>query len=188
MPTRLITNPVYPPESVPFSEIAATIRPRLASYCGINEGWVRPVANDKYEVTVTEQFFLYYQFFGIEAFGDTGGGRLNPWAYRLLRVYVYTRSGVDLYGTDEVALQGVDPDDPDMPVGQFQAEELVIGALFNWMPKNNLNGALCLEPLHPWQGSTPAVRKAEDSEGLIRTNLDFQIKYGLAIDKTDPAI
>lgn len=193
MPSRLITNPQYPPQSSAFSAIAATIRPRLASYCGIDEAWVRPVANDRYKVTIAEQFFLYYQFLGIEPFTDTGGGRYNPWVYRRLRVYIYTRQGVDSYGTDEVALQGVD-DSPSsvsdnivVPTGLFQAEELVIGALFNWMPLDSTGVALCQEPLHFMSEPGPPWRKEENEEGLLRSGLDFQIRYGLNIDKFDPA-
>lgn len=182
-----------PPESRAFAKIAQAIRPRLASYCGIAEDFVYPVANDNYDVTIDEDFFLYFQFFGIETFGDTGGGRLNPWTYRRMRVYVYTRAGTDPYGTDEVALQGedvtptLDPASP-LPLGQFKAEELVMGALFNWMPLDSNGVALCLEPIHPFEGSGPPLRKAENSAGLLRTHLDFQIKYGLNIDRRDPPI
>lgn len=194
MAARLVTNPVFAPESTPFAEIAAAVRTRLSAYTGINIGYVLPVANDQYKVTVDENFFLYLQFFGIEAFGDTGGGRLNPWAYRRLRVYVYTRQGVDPYGADEVALQGVDSQPApatatdELPVGQYQAEELVIGALFNWMPLNASLRPMLTEPIHPSKDSGPATRKPENDAGLVRTNLDFQLRYGLAIDKTDPPL
>lgn len=194
MPSRLITNPTYPPQSSPFAAIAATIRPRLASYCGIDEGWVFPVANDRYEISIVEQFFLYFQFFNIESFGDSGGGRRNPWAYRRMRVYIYTRQGADPYGIDPVALQGVEGEETtggdgtiQSPVSQFQAEELVIGALFNWMPLTSDGIALAQEPWHPSEGPGPPLRKAEDGEGLLRSNLDFSIRYGLNIDVTDPA-
>lgn len=193
---RLITNPIYPPQSSPFSAIAKTIKPRLASYCGIDPGWVFPVANDRYTVTIAEQFFLYFQFFNIEPFTDTGGGRANPWAYRRMRVYIYTRQGADPYGIDTVALQGVDGDEItggdgtiQSPVSQFQAEELVAGALFNWMPLNpsDVTVALAQEPWHFAEGGGPPLRKPEDEEGLLRSNLDFSIRYGLNIDVVDPA-
>ncbi len=192
MSTPLIVNPQYPPESNPFAIIAQTFRPRLASYCGIDMAFVYPVANDDYALSVQEPFFLYYQFFGIDAFGNSGGGRLNPWATRRLRVYIYTRCGVDSYSTDEAALQGRYTNPPNntgnAPLGQFAAEELVMGALFNWMPKSASNTALCLEPVHPASGSGPAIRKAENEAGLLRSNLDFEVKFGLWIDARDPAV
>lgn len=192
MPTPLIVNPQYPPESNPFAVIAQTFRPRLASYCGIDMAYVFPVANDSYALSTQEPFFLYYQFFGIEAFGDTGGGRLNPWATRRLRVYIYTRCGVDMYSTDEVALQGKYSNPPittaNPPLGHFAAEELVMGALFNWMPLSARNVALCLEPVHPASGSGPAIRKAENEAGLLRSNLDFEVKFGLALDYRNPPL
>lgn len=182
----------YPPQSSPFAAIAATVRSRLATYCGIDPGWVFPVANDRYCITIAEPFFLYYQFFGIEAFEDTGGGRANPWAYRRMRVYVYTRQGTDPYGYDDVALQGLAGSETaggvsenNASIGHFRAEELVIGALFNWMPSSG-GVALAQEPWHPSPTSGPAIRKPEDDEGLIRSNLDFSIRYGLYIDLTDP--
>jgi len=181
---------LYPPESTPFARIARTIRPRLSSYCNIDSAFVLPVANDDYDVTIAEPFFIYFQFLNIEAFGDTGGGRLNPWAYRRLRVYIYTRSGVDTYGTDEVALQGQEaspePTDSPPPIGQFGAEELVLGALFNWMPLGDDGKALCTEPLHPMNQGGPPYRKAENSEGLLRSAIDFQCRYGLYVTKADP--
>lgn len=197
MPTRLVVNPVYPPESAPFAQIAAAFPPRLAAYCGIDPKFVFLVANDRYtDLPGLEPFFLYIQFFGIEAFGDTGGGRLNPWAERRLRVYIYTRSGVDMYGTDNAALLGVGGQPApanatiQQPVGQFQAEELVMGALFNWSPTSPATGKALMSnpPVHPASGSGPPLRKAEDADGLLRTNLDFQVRYGLAIDKTDPPL
>lgn len=185
----LVTNPAWPPEASPFSKIFATIRPRLATITGIDESYIYPVANDRYKIVIAEPFFLYFQAFGPEPFADTGGGRLNAWVTRRIRVYIYTRSGVDIVGTDETALEGPNAvSSPDTgQIGQFYAEELVYSALFNWMPLDTDTGkALCTEPLHPANGSGPAIRKDEDAAGLIRTNLDFSCRYNLYIPAADP--
>ena len=185
----LIPTIQAPSEAVSFAEIASKIRPRLALYCGLDSSYVLPVANADYDITIVEDFFLYFQVFDIDAFGDNGAGRLNPWATRRLRVYVYTRSGVDPYGEDEVALLGLDSDPAaNEGIGHFAAEELVIGALYNWMPLNADNRARTIEPFHPATGSGPPLRKAENGEGLLRSALDFEIKYVLLIDKRDPPV
>lgn len=197
MASRSVSNPIFPPEASRFAAIAATFKPRLSAYCGLDTRFVNLVANDRYKVTIDEPFFLYFQFFGIEAFGDTGGGRLNPWATRRLRVYVYTRIGSDIYGSDDTALMGpnavpspAEPT-PELPVAQFQAEELVLGALFNWMPLSLVaptTRPLLTEPVHPADGSGPPTRKDENDMGLVRTNLDFSIRWNLCIDRRDPPI
>ena len=54
---QVVTNPTLPPQGVPFAKIAASVRPRLSTYCSISTEYVYPVANDNYALNVDEDFF-----------------------------------------------------------------------------------------------------------------------------------
>lgn len=184
----------------PFAAIAVAIKARLVLALGLDASWILLVSTDRYKITVTEPLFVYVQFYGVAqprdsnlSYTDTGAGRLCVPVARRVRVYVYTRSGSDNYGDDTVALCGFDPaltvEQTDLTEGgQFLAEERVYNALLNFLPQTNAGVPLSLGPLHPLDASEEPQRKPEDAEGLLRSCLDFECVYELAIDPTDPAL
>lgn len=194
----VITPPVD--GTSPFAAIAVAIKSRLVLSLGLDASWILLVANDKYRITITEPFFVYVQFYGVTqprdsnlAYTDTGAGRLSVPVARRVRVYVYTRSGSDNYGDDTVALCGFDPSltvaQTDLTAGgQFMAEDRVYNALVNFLPQTNAGVPLTLGPLHPLDASEEPQRKPEDEAGLLRSCLDFEIVWDMAIDPTDPAL
>ena len=184
------------PQSSPFAAILYAVLSRLSEQTGIDAAYIRPVANDEYTVTITEPMFCYIRPFQpypqdgqMNAMANGGAGRLAIDVDRRIRIYIYTRSGVDTYSTDNIALLGNDPSrlfsDTGVP-GQFAAEELVLNALANWMPLDGNGEALCISPVRWEFDSGPPVRQAENEEGLIRSHLDFGISYVLAISPTEP--
>lgn len=194
-------TPVPPtPGAYPFAAITWVVKQRLALLLGISTDWVMAVANDKYKVTIDEPMFCYLQFFGVSQprdpaleFTNSGAGRLSIPVARRMRVYLYTRTGEDIYGSDDIALFGQNPsqtvDTPPTLPGHFVAEEMVFNSLLNFIP---LSGdatpePLTLTPLHPLDASEEPQRPPEDEQGLLRSCLDFEICYLLAIDPTDPA-
>jgi hypothetical protein len=190
-------------QSSPFALICRNLVSRVSSALGISTDFIRPVANDDYAVTETEDLFAFLRPYApspIDAtngapFADQGAGRYAVTVGRRVRIYLYTRSGEDVVGGDEIALQGIEETvsqtvetPPEMP-GHFVAEELVINALQNYVPINEAGDApLTIGPVHWISGEGgPPERKKEDSEGLIRSYLDFQVVYVLAITATEPA-
>ncbi len=194
-------TPVPPANGrTPFAAIASAAVTRLAVMLGVETAFIRPVANAHYTVTEAEDLFCYLQFFtpgkprdpGLD-FTDAGAGRLATPVGRRLRVYLYTRSGVDSYGGDEVALLGTDPSaifsTPIIPpdhLGHFLAEERVYNALENWMPLDQDNEPLALTPFHPLDASEEPERPMENEAGLLRSCLDYEIVYLLSIDPSEP--
>lgn len=184
--------------ATPFSYIAQQVVARVASAVGIGTEFVRPVAADDYKVTEAENLFVYLRFYQpspVDArtgasFADQGAGRHLRVVGRRLRSYIYTRSGVDVYGGDEIALMGHNPsgtvESPSVP-GQWLAEELVLNALDDYMVASG-ERPLTLGPIH-WvdPGGGPAERKPENEEGLVRSHLDFQIVYVETLQNTEPA-
>lgn len=184
------------PFSSPFASIGRALVARVSSSLGVPSAYVRPVANDRYKVTQAEPVFAYVQFFtpgkprdpGLE-YTDSGAGRLATPVGRRVRVYVYTRSGEDVYGGDEVALFGGDQagdGNPAVSPGHFLVEEMVYNGLVNYMPPGSNGTPLCITPIHPLDASEQPERKPEDDAGLIRSCLDFEAVYLLSIDQADP--
>lgn len=196
-----------PFSATPFARIANDLVVRVANALGspINADtglpeFVRPVASDRYKVTETENLFAYLVFFGPSPVDpstgyllqDYGAGRHTRVVARRCRLYLYTRSGVDVYGGDEVALLGEFPtksvESSDAgPPGQWLAEEFILNALDNYQPVAN-GRPLTVSPVH-WIDSAngPAERKPEEDEGLVRSFLDFSVVYCLAITNVEPA-
>lgn len=189
----------------PYGLIEATVVQRVAAALNMGVEFVRPVANDDYRVTETENVFAYIRSFGPspvnpstgQSFPDYGAGRYSRIVGRRFRVYVYTRSGVDVVGGDEVALSGT-PDlqaqvvttPPTMP-GQYVVEELILNALDNEVMTYTVQSKtypLTIGPIH-WVDSAdgPPVRKAENEDGLVRSHLDFQVVYRLTYQHVEPA-
>lgn len=181
----------------PFAAVMASVGQRLVTKLGLDTAFVLQVANDRYKITVTESFFVYFMAYGIRQprdpnldYTDAGAGNLARSVARVIRVYVYTRQFVDATGEDQVALNGPDAaatvvDPPDAP-GHFLAEELVFNALSGHVPLTNAGAPLTLGPLHPTDASEYPLRKDEGDAGLLRSCLDFEAVYLLAIDPTTP--
>ena len=190
------------PQSAPFAMILWAVMVRLATKLGVSQQYIVPIAGedgDSWEaVPELEPLFVYVQVFGPQPSDGQGNVLRSPGAPRLagialrrIRCYVYTRSGEDVTGADTIALLGqASPPGQTyqgfvMP-GQFVAEEVVLNALNDWTPLSG-NNNLCLNVLH-WVDSAggPPLRSRPDM-GLIRSALDFEVEYVLAINPNDPA-
>ncbi len=191
-------TPVPPTVQSPFAAIAYAIRNHLSASLGLDIAYIHSVANANYKITETEPMFMYIQYFGVGQprdksldFTNAGAGRLWTPVARRVRVYVYTRSGGDVYGTDDLALFGADVTQtyatPPTYPGAFVAEEVAYNSLLNFLPVNADDEPLTIGPLHPLDASEFPQRPPENEEGLLRSCLDFEICYTLAIDPTDPA-
>lgn len=206
--------PTLAPGSTPFSLIRTAIVNRVAlaigSYIPIDDfgnplapPWVRPVASDNYQVTATENWFAYVRTYGPDPIDSTtgaylseqGAGRLTDNIARRVRIYLYSRAGMDIVGGDEVTLGGIDQtqtiNTPPIWPGHDILEDLVLNALRNWVPiyvVDIVTTPLTLGPLH-WISSAdgPAERPPENDVGLVRSHLDFQIVYISSINIGDPA-
>lgn len=190
--------------AVPFAFIHNLFVARVAAALGLSTDFVRPVASDNYQVTEMENLFAYIRTYGPspvnpttgEHFPNDGAGRYRRVVGRRVRVYLYTRSGVDAVGGDEIALSGEDDEQtvetpPTMP-GQFALEDVLLSALDHWMvtyvdEDNNTKGAT-LGPVE-WIDSAdgPPEREPEDDVGLVRSHLDFLVVYTQALKLGEPA-
>lgn len=204
------------PGSSPFALIRSAIVNRVATainsyiptdpitHLPLAPAWVRPVANDDYEVTATENWFACIRTYGpspIDAktgayLSEQGAGRLSVNVSRRIRVYLYSRAGMDIVGGDEVSLGGLNNsqtiNSASWP-GVDILEELVLNALINWVPiftdpNTMIVTPLTLGPVH-WLDSPdgPAVRPPENEVGLLRSHLDFGVTYILTANQGDPA-
>ncbi len=209
------TNFTLAAGSVPFPLIRVAVLNRLVLALNLQSPlWVRAVANDDYEITNSENVFAYLRTYGpspINArtgapFPDQGAGRLARTVGRRMRVYLYTRSGQDIVGGDEIALDGIiqsinnqDVGGPAQTInnaywpGQDIFEDIVLNALDEWQPiytdsQTQVTIPLTLGTLH-WLDSSdgPAERPKENEVGLVRSYLDFQAVYLLATNRDDPA-
>lgn len=188
------------PGAYPFAQIANDILTRLSTQLGLDRAYIHTVANDRYKVAEVEPMFAYVMFLTVGKprdpgldFTNAGAGRMFRPAARRMRVYLYTRSGADLYGTDDVALFGADPtqtyETPPVYPGHLVAEEVVFGALDDYLPTVTVEDAqepMTIGPLHVLDSSEYPQRAPEADEGLIRSCLDFEIVYALCIDPTEP--
>lgn len=184
----------------PFAEILKRIITQIAYALKISTDWVRPVFTDEYPVTETEDMFAYVRIFtpypvdpssGFPQ-GNQGAGRIAKTVGRTIRVYIWTRSGEDVTGGDEVGLLGVNPsqratDTTTTMPGHSLAEEIVLNSLDDYIPTDASGSAMTLGPLHwiPSEGGPP-TRKAKNGEGMNWSALDFQAVYNLAQASGDP--
>lgn len=191
--------PTPAPYSTPFALIASAIVGRVASTLSIAPEFNHIVASDDYKVTEAENIFVYTRVYGPSpvdgkgnSFPDIGAGRLGRMVSRRLRFYIYTRSGVDEYGDDTIALMSTTPAQtaltpPTFP-GQFVAEESILNSFDDWTPLNSdASLPLTIGPLH-WLDSAdgPPERPPENEAGLIRSHLDFEVVYISAINPAEP--
>lgn len=197
--------PVPVDNLIPFALIAQQIVQRVALALGTSTDWVHLVANDEYRTIETESLFAYVRPYGLsfvdattgQPFGNEGSGRWRRVVGRRVRIYIYTRSGTDIYGTDDISLGGTDETQnvttpPTLP-GQFVSEELVANALDGWTPTYTDPTELVLKPytigpihLLDSEGGPPE-RPAENEQGLVRSHLDIQVCYRLPVQRVEPA-
>lgn len=194
-------TPVVPVAGMsPFAAIAVAIWQKLSIDLSMSPSHIVPVANDSYAITIDEPFFLFVQFFQMRKpmdealdFVNSGAGRRFRPVARVMRIYIYTRTGVDTYGSDAVALFGIDPTQtyatPSTPPGQFAMEEKVGNVLDDWTPLSGdlVPTPLTIGPLHMIDASEYPQRKRENDSGLLRSCLDFEIVYQICQDPTEPA-
>lgn len=185
-------------QSSPFAAILNAVLARLVSKLGINAAYVVPVASDRYVLTELEDFFLRVQVFKPRPVDphsggtliDQGSGRLAVDVSRFIRVYAYSRQGVDVSLSDNVALMGSDPTATILTTptvtGHFLFEERVLNALLNFAPVSG-NTCLTIGPIRWTEDNDAPERKPDDGEGVMRSCLDFESVYKAAIDTADPA-
>lgn len=203
--------------STPFALIRTAIVNRVATalnsfiptdpvtHLPLSPSWIRPVANDDYEITANEPWFAMVRNYGPSPINsvtgsylsEEGAGRLTLNISRRIRIYLYSRISTDIVGGDEIALGGENNaqtvETPPSWPSHDMIEDLVLNALINFVPTYT-NGSppvtipLTLGPIH-WLDSEdgPAVRPKENETGLVRSHLDFQVVYINAIDTSDPA-
>lgn len=180
------------PQSSPFAAILAAVVSRVATSLRIDPNFVLPVASDDYRVTVAEPLFVYVRPYGPQPFTDAGAGRLARTVNRRLRFYLYSRSGEDVTGSDAVALMGQNPEQAAYPYftmpGHLVFEEALYNSIDDFQCIDVSGNAMTIGPLHVLDSASgPPVRKPENDEGLIRSEIDVQIVYVLPIDPTEPA-
>lgn len=199
--------------STPFPLIRSAVVNRVAlaigSYIPVDDDgnplappWVRPVASDDYKITADENWFAYIRTYGMSPvdaktgsyLSEQGAGNLATTVATRIRIYLYSRAGMDVVGGDEVSLSGNDNSQTINAAtwpGHDILELLVLNALKNWVPIITIDDVvtpLTLGPLHWISGNDgPAVRKPENDDGLIRSHLDFQAVYIASTGITDPA-
>lgn len=184
-------------QSSPFAAIIDAILSRITSVLGIDPAFVALVTTDEYVLTELEPVNVRVQVFPPRPVnphdgGDLvnqGAGRLALDVARFVRVYIHTRSGVDVAESDNAGLMGGDPNaivtDTATPVsGHFWFEEAVLNGLHHHFP--TLSGSFVMIGPIRWTTDNDApTRKVEDGEGVITSMLDFQAVYVASINTTE---
>lgn len=194
-----------PSQSSPFAALLAAIVARLTSVLQVDPSFIRPVASDNYKAVDLEALAVYVRVYGPKPTDGQGNYQPNMGAGRLARVvsrrfrcYIYTRSALDAFGSDQFAIEGTNPAADYTTYqttgfasnGQIYAEELVLNALDNWCPVGkSSNGSLtnlCLNVIH-WVDSAdgPPEREPEKDDEVIRSHCDFEVEYVLAQNPVD---
>jgi hypothetical protein len=185
------------PQSASFASIITAIKARVAATVYyiqpvpnvsvgqlIDPAYVRLVASDNYVVNIAEPIFVYVRYYPPGPLPDGGAGRGARFVHRLVRFYLYTRQGVDVYGDDTVALTSTGSPNS----GHILREEQLYNAFDDWFPQGPMGQLLTVEPLHPQPtGNGPVERKPEDEEGILRSAIDFEVVYLSNVTTTEPA-
>lgn len=191
--------PTVPPQSSPFAAILSAVLARLVSSLGINAAFVVPVASDDYVLTELEDFFLRVHVQKPRPVnpGDggtlinQGAGRVALDVSRYLRVYAYSRQGLDTTAGDPIALMGSDPSanhaGTPAVVGHLLFEERILNSLHHFAPLDADGVCLSVGPVRWTDQNDAPERKPEDDEGVLRSYLDFEVVYVTAIDTSEPA-
>lgn len=166
-------------QSALLPTILTSVVTQLRTVTAINAAYVHIVATDDYKITCGEPRFLYIRYYGLDPYTDAGAGRRARPTTRRLRVYIYTRNNVDQFETDTIAL---------LAAGNHESLELqVVDAMDNFWPRDTDGNIVTIEPLHPLDSSSgPPLRKAEDDIGIIRSHLDYEIKFLSQVNTPQP--
>lgn len=168
----------YTSQSASWSDIAAAVVEQLVTVTAIDPNLVRLVASDRYELAPIDAKYLVCRYYGPSPFIDAGAGRRARPIQRRIRVYCYTRSQLDQFADDVIALTAVD--------GHEALELQVMDALDEFWPSDD-DGNLTLEPLHPLDSSGgPPERRPEDDIGFIRSHLDYEVRYLAKVQTPQP--
>lgn len=186
-------------QSSPFAAIINAILSRISSILAIDPAFVTLVTTDEYVLTELEPVNVRVQVFPPRPVnphdgGDLvnqGAGRLALDVARFVRVYLHSRSGVDVSESDNAGLMGGHPnavvtDTPDALTGHFWYEEAVLNSLHHFFP--TLSGSFVMIGPIRWSSDNDAPsRKVEDGDGVITSMLDFDLTYCGSITIADPA-
>ena len=200
------------PHSYPFAKILLAIRKRvhdaISSVTTIDIKSIMITASTDYPKRILEPFFVTIMPTGSVPVNphdgtvwlEIGGGRAARTVSRIVRVSVFTRVGIDVYGDDTYALTGQLPDstvldDPGL-VHHFLAEEIILNALDNFQPLSENNKPLTIGPIH-WAPLSLEVQGRVVDEGILRPErvpigtdrytrsvLSFQVVYLSPIDSS----
>ncbi len=179
------------PLSQPFAGVPLAIQQQIVANVyadAVNQvpfdpAFVRIAASDRYKIPVGEPRFVYIRVYQPVPITNTGGQRLNFLTRRIVRIYLYSRSNVDVYGEDTAAMTAE-------AQGHLYFEEQVLNWLVDWFPVDPNGKFLTVEPLHPLdpaEGPPERIATVEDA-GFLRSTLDFEVLYTLNIDRTDPQV
>jgi len=171
-------NPVnsnYDKQAFPFSLIMQAIIQRLVSYTEIDPAYVIPVATEKFALAHLEDRFIYIHYSQLQPDTDAGVGRRARRAYRNIRVYLYMRSSLDTFGSDNLALLN--------QLGMSDFDEQVCDALDEYTPTfisgGTENRKMTIEPLHRLDDSMMVEREPENDIGILRFSQVYQVVYVL---------
>jgi hypothetical protein len=107
-----------------------------------------------------------------------------------MRLYIYTRQGVDEAGRDDVGLMGNEPFNTyasGVEIGHLVFEELTAHAMDDWTPLAVNGSAMTIGPYHPMDSAGgPPERDPMKDAGFIRSTQDYEINYVNAIDPIEP--
>ncbi len=164
-------------QSATLPDILTAIVNQLKTVTGIDSAYCHLVASSNYTINCMEPQFLYIQVLGLNPSTNAGAGRRARPVSRTIRVYVYTRTELDFYTNDTIALTGL---------GNHEDLELkVIDSVDEFWPRDSDSNNLTIEPLHPTE-SQEALREPENDLCLIRSDLTYEIVYLNKVNTPQP--
>lgn len=158
-------------QSARWSSIIMAVRQQLIDVIGLSNTLIRIVASTEYNISYPDSQFIVIAYSGLQPDTDIGIGRSARPAYRNIKVFIYSWSQTDMTDDDLHALTD------DGAHGDF--EESVLNALDQFTPLSG-DSPLTIEPLHIIDSSSEGVPHRDpenDKDGVIRTELSFQIRY-----------
>lgn len=164
-----------------FASIVLAIQTQLVAVTELDSAFVRIVASDRYTSTQTtlDDHWLFVRPYGPKVDTDAGVGRRARRAWRRVRVWVLTRNSSDQAGEDTEALTAA--------TAHFNLEDTVVDALDEFIPLDEDDNPLTLEPLHFLDSSDGAPeRQVEGDVGVLVSFVDFECVYVLPNNTPQP--
>lgn len=162
-------------QSYPEAEILEAIRQQVVDVVGLNDAYVRVVANPDYQVTQEERLIAILPF-GRRPEPNAGAGRRARPSSRTIRVFMHFRENTDFAGDDRVLISEA-----------FDFEDRVIDALDDFWPVNADEEPLTIEPLHIIPSAAGELnRQAINDVGLCRCWVDFEYRSLLLNNTPQP--